>query len=256
LHIRKLVIELMKYQSSLIFGTHAVIEAIRSGKEIEKLILKKDLSGEPLREILKASRERNIPYQFVPIEKLDRITQKNHQGVIAYIAEIEYQKLEQVIPFLYEQGKAPFILILDHITDVRNFGSIARTAECAGVDAIVIPEKGAAQINADAIKTSSGALHSINVCREISLIKAIQFLSDSGLKIVAASEKGTDYYTQPDYSGPVAIVMGAEDTGISNDIIRKADSIVKIPLHGKVSSLNVAVATGLVLYEVVKQRIN
>jgi len=246
----------MKYQSKLIFGTHAVIEAIRSGKEIEKLILKKDLSGEPLREILKASRERDIPYQFVPIERLDRITQKNHQGVIAYIAEIEYQKLEQVIPFIYEQGKTPFILVLDHITDVRNFGSIARTAECAGVDAIVIPEKGAAQINEDAMKTSSGALNSINVCRVNNLSKAIQFLSESGLKIIAATEKGNDFYTQPDYSGPVAIIMGAEDTGVSSEIIRKADAIVKIPLYGKVSSLNVAVASGLMLYEVVKKRIS
>jgi 23S rRNA (guanosine2251-2'-O)-methyltransferase len=244
----------MKYQSTLIFGTHAVIEAIRSGKEIEKLILKKELSGEPLREILKASRERDIPYQFVPNERLDRITQKNHQGVIAYIAEIEYQKLEQVIPFLYEQGKVPFILILDHITDVRNFGSIARTAECAGVDAIIIPEKGAAQINADAIKTSSGALHSMNICRVNNLTKAIQFIAESGLSIIAASEKGSQYYSEPDYSGPVAIVMGAEDKGVSFEILRTASSIVKIPLLGKVSSLNVAVAAGLMLYEVVKQR--
>jgi 23S rRNA (guanosine2251-2'-O)-methyltransferase len=246
----------MKIQSKLIFGTHAVIEAIRSGKEIEKLVLKKELSGEPLREIIKASRERDIPYQFVPIERMDRITQKNHQGVIAYIAEIEYQKIEQVIPYIYEQGKTPFILVLDHITDVRNFGSIARTAECAGVDAIVIPEKGAAQINADAIKTSSGALHSMNVCRVNSLEKAIQFLSESGLSVVAASEKGNEFYTQPNYSGPIAIVMGAEDKGISPEIIRKADSIVKIPLYGNVGSLNVAVASGLMLYEVVKQRLN
>lgn len=246
----------MKYQSKLIFGTHAVIEAIRSGKEIEKLVLKKDLSGEPLREIIKASRERDIPYQFVPIERIDRITQKNHQGVVAYIAEIEYQKLEQVIPYLYEQGKIPFILVLDHITDVRNFGSIARTAECAGVDAIVIPEKGAAQINADAIKTSSGALHSMNVCRVNNLAKAVQYLSESGLSITAASEKGADYYNQPDYSGPVAIVMGAEDKGISPEIIRNANSIVKIPLLGNVGSLNVAVASGLMLYEVVRQRLN
>lgn len=246
----------MKPVSNLVFGTHAVIEALRSGKEIEKIFLKKNLSGEILREIMKGAREYNIPYQFVPDEKLKSITNANHQGVIAYISEIEYQKLEQVIPYLYEQGKAPFILVLDHITDVRNFGSIARTAECAGVDAIVIPEKGAAQINADAIKTSSGALHSINVCRVNNLQKTIQYLSESGLTIVSASEKGDQYYTQPDYSGPVAIVMGAEDKGISHDIMKKSDSIVKIPLFGKVGSLNVSVATGLILYEIVKQRIN
>lgn len=241
-------------QPNIIFGTHAVIEAIRSGKEIERLFLKKELSGEILREIIKATREFDIPYQFVPNEKLDRITRKNHQGVIAYISEVEYQKIEQLLPMLYEQGIEPFILVLDHITDVRNFGSIARTAECAGVNAIVVPDKGAAQINADAVKTSSGALHTIPVCRVSNLLKCIQFLSESGLKIYAASEKGAEVYNQVIYSGPAAIVMGAEDTGISSDILKKADHIVRIPLHGKVGSLNVAVATGLMLYEALKHK--
>jgi 23S rRNA (guanosine2251-2'-O)-methyltransferase len=244
----------MKAQSNMIFGSHAVIEAIRSGKEFEKIIMKKDLSGEVLRELLKAARDRNIPYQFVPNEKLDRLTRKNHQGVIAFISEIEYQQLESIIPMLYDKGIDPFILVLDQITDVRNFGSIARTAECAGVHAIVVPEKGAAQINADAIKTSSGALNFISVCRVPSLIKAVQFLSESGLNIIAASEKGTDVYSKIKYKGPVAIVMGAEDTGVSNDILRKASHIVKIPLFGKVESLNVAVATGIILFEALRQK--
>jgi 23S rRNA (guanosine2251-2'-O)-methyltransferase len=239
---------------NLIFGAHAVIEAIRVGKEIERLILKKELSGEVLREILIAARERDIPYQFVPIERMNRISSKNHQGVIAYISPIEYQPLENVLPGLFEKGIDPFILILDHITDVRNFGSIARTAECAGVHAIVIPDKGAAQINADAIKTSSGALLNIPICRTNILGKAVQLCAESGLKVIAASEKGYEIYSNADYSGPVAIVMGAEDEGVSSEIIRKADQIVKIPLLGKVESLNVAVATGLILYEVVRCR--
>jgi len=238
----------------MIFGPHAVIEAIRSGKEFEKILMKKELSGEVLREILKAVREKNIPYQIVPNEKLDRLTRKNHQGVIAFISEIEYQKLESLVPMLFDKGIDPFILILDHITDVRNFGSIARTAECAGIHAIVMPEKGTAQINADAIKTSSGALHIIPVCRVPDLVKTIQFLSDCGLKIIAASEKGADLYSKIKYEGPVAIVMGAEDTGVSNDILRRASNIVKIPLFGKVGSLNVAVATGIILFEAIRQK--
>ena len=241
-------------QPNMIFGSHAVIEAMRSGKEIERLFLKKELQGELLRELLKGARERDIPYQFVPIEKLDRITKKVHQGVIAYISEVEYQKIEQLLPMLYEQGVEPFILLLDHVTDVRNFGSIARTAECAGVHAIVIPDKGAAQINADAIKTSSGALSIIPVCRANNLTKTIKFLSDSGLTIVAASEKADKLYNEINYKGPVAIVMGAEDKGVSFEIQRYAHHFVKIPILGKVESLNVAVASGLMLYEVVKQR--
>lgn len=245
----------MKSQSKLIFGVHAVIEALRSGKEVEKLVLKKELTGDALREILKTARERNIPYQFVPIERIDRITPKNHQGVVAYLSEIEYQQLEGVIQGLFDEGKDPFILVLDHITDVRNFGSIARTAECAGVHAIVVPDKGAAQINADAVKTSSGALHNIHVCRVPSLVKAVQYIADSGLRIVSASEKGAKVYSDLKFDSPVALVMGAEDSGISPEIIRISHDFVKIPLYGKVESLNVAVATGILLFEIAKKRL-
>lgn len=244
----------MKQKSNIIFGSHAVIEALRSGKEIEKILLKKNLSGEVLREVLKSSREFNIPYQFVPDEKLNKITLKNHQGVIAFISEIEYQKLEQLIPFLYENGKEPLILVLDHITDVHNFGSIARTAECAGVHAMVIPSKGAAQINADAMKISSGALHNLTVCRVNSLPNTVQFLADSGLKIFAASEKGEHYFNKVKYQGPTAIIMGAEDTGVTPELIKKSNYTVKIPLYGKIEALNVSVATALILYEIIRQR--
>ena len=239
---------------NLIFGAHAVIEALRAGKEIEKIIMKKELSGETLREILKTARDRNIPYQFVPVERMNRLTSKNHQGVIAYISSIEYQPIEQVLPGLFEQGIDPFILILDHVTDVRNFGSIVRTAECAGVHAIIIPDKGAAQINADAIKLLPGHCLISQFAALATLTQAVQLCAESGLKIIAASEKGSDIYSKTDYAGPVAIVMGAEDEGVSPEILRKADKIVKIPLLGKVESLNVAVAAGLILYEVLRNR--
>jgi 23S rRNA (guanosine2251-2'-O)-methyltransferase len=239
---------------NLIFGTRAAIEALRSGKDIEKVLIKKEPGGEAIGELMKCLRESSVPYQYVPVDKLNRLTQKNHQGIIAIISEIEYQPVEQVIPFLYEKGEVPFILVLDHITDVRNFGSIARTAECAGVHAIVIPDKGAAGINADAVKTSSGALLNISVCRVTNLVKTIKFLSDSGIQIIAASEKAEDLYDKPDYKIPTAIIMGAEDKGISQEIIKMSDNFVKIPVFGKVKSLNVSVAAGLMLYEVVKQR--
>jgi 23S rRNA (guanosine2251-2'-O)-methyltransferase len=244
----------MTSSKNLIFGTRAVIEALRAGKDIERVLLKKEPGGEAIGELMRALRESNVPYQYVPVDKLNRLTQKNHQGIVAFISEIEYQQIEQIIPFLYEQGKTPFILVLDHVTDVRNFGSIARTAECSGVDAIVIPDKGAAQINADAIKTSSGALSIIPVCRVPNLAKAVRFLSDSGLQIVAASEKGAELYHEIDYKGPMAIVMGAEDKGVSIEIQRHSHHFVKIPILGKVSSLNVSVAAGLMMYEVVRQR--
>lgn len=240
----------------LVFGIHAVLEAVRSGKEIERLIIKKEMSGEALRELMKACRDRNIPYQFVPIDRFDRITRKNHQGLVAYMAEIEYQPLEMVISAIFEAGREPAILVLDHITDVRNFGSIARTAECAGFDAIVIPDKGAAQINSDAIKTSSGALHNINVCRVINLTNTVKYLKECGLKVFAATEKAKTPYYKTDMRGPVAIVMGAEDTGITPEILRYADELVQIPMIGKTSSLNVSVAAGIILYEAVKQRLS
>ncbi len=244
----------MSKSSQLIFGIHAVIEAIRSGKEIEKILIKRDLGGNALREIIKYSRDNHIPYQFVPLEKLNKLTPKNHQGVIAFQSPIAYQNIEQIVPYLFEQGKVPIILLLDGITDVRNFGSIVRTAECAGVDAIVVPDKGSALINSDAVKTSSGALHIVPVCRTHNLKKTVQYLKDSGLTIVAATEKGSQLYTQVNFDVPIAIVMGSEEKGVSSEIIRISDYLAQIPLYGKIESLNVAVATGVILYEIARQR--
>ena len=192
--------------------------------------------------------------QRVPVEKINRITRKNHQGVIAFISPVSYTRLENVVPSLYEEGKMPFLVLLDGITDVRNFGAIARTCECAGVDAIVIPERGSVSVTPDAVKTSAGALLHLPVCREHSIAEALRYLHDSGVKIVAASEKAQELYTGPDYTGPVAVVMGAEDVGLSAQTLRYCDTQVALPQVGRISSLNVSVAAGVMIYEVVRQR--
>lgn len=238
----------------MIFGIRAVIEAVEAGKDIDKVMVKRELSGELFRELQDVLRRYEIPMQKVPVERIDRITRKNHQGVIAFTSAVTYQKLEQIVPFLYEQGKNPFILVLDGITDVRNFGAIARTCEVAGVDAIVIPSRGSVSVNADAIKTSAGALHTLPVCRENSLKEVIVFLKNSGIKVVAASEKAAHNYTETDLKDPVAIVMGSEDEGVSTDILRICDELVRIPQFGSIQSLNVSVAAGVMIYEVIRQR--
>lgn len=243
-------------ENEMVFGIRAVMEAIQADKEIDKILVKRELQGELAKELKEVLRGRQIPVQKVPQERLDRITRKNHQGVIAFMSAITYQRLEDIVPFLYEQGKDPFIVLLDGVTDVRNFGAIARTCECAGVDAIVIPQKGSVTVNADAIKTSAGALHTLPVCKENSINQAIRFLQQSGVKVYAASEKGAEYYTNVAYEGPVAIVMGAEDVGVSPENIRLCDQMVSIPQFGTIGSLNVSVAASVMIYEVVRQRMN
>lgn len=238
----------------MIFGIRAVIEAIEAGKEIDKIIVKRELQGDLFRELTAALESHDIPVQRVPVERIDRYTRKNHQGVIAFLSAVTYEKIEDIIPFLYEQGKSPFILVLDGLTDVRNFGAIARTCEVAGVDAIVIPARGSVTVNADAVKTSAGALMKIPVCKENSLTEAIHFLKNSGVKVVAATERAAQSYTEVDYTGPVAIVMGAEDVGVSNDNLRICDELVKIPQFGTIGSLNVSVAAGVLIYESIRQK--
>jgi 23S rRNA (guanosine2251-2'-O)-methyltransferase len=238
-------------ENEMIFGTHAVIEAVQAGKEIDKILVKR---GELLRELLEAVKGRDITIQRVPQERLDRLTRKNHQGIIAFIPAVAYQRLEDIVPWVYEQGKNPFIVLLDGVTDVRNFGAIARTCECAGVDAIVIPSRGSVTVNADAVRTSAGALHTLPVCREKSIAQSIRFLQASGVKVIAASEKAADNYTSAACDVPVAIVMGAEDEGVSAGNLRICDRIVKIPQFGTIGSLNVSVASSILIYEVVRQR--
>lgn len=240
--------------NQLVFGIRAVIEAIDSGKEIESLFVQRGLGGALFLELKQLLREYEISYQQVPIEKLNRITRKNHQGVIAVISPITYQRAEDVVPLIYEEGQVPLLLILDGITDVRNLGAIARTASCAGVHAIIVPKKGSAEINPDAIKTSAGALYKITVCRQDSLSKTARFLQESGIQLVALTEKTEKDIYQPDYTVPTALVLGSEERGISDDLIRIADHLARIPMFGDISSLNVSVSAGVGLYEALRQR--
>ena len=238
----------------MIFGIRAVIEAIDAGKDIDKVLIRRELSGDLIIELQQLLRDYEIPMQKVPVERIDRITRKNHQGVIAFTSAVTYHKLENIIPQLYEEGKNPFILVLDGLTDVRNFGAIARTCEVAGVDAIVIPSRGSVTVNSDAVKTSAGALHTIPVCREKSLKEAVVLRKNSGIKVIAATEKAATVYTSSDMSIPIAVVMGSEDEGISNEIIRISDELIKLPQFGKIQSLNVSVAAGVIIYEGLRQR--
>lgn len=238
-----------------IYGLRAVIEAIEAGREIDKIFVRKDLQSDLARDLHRLARERRILVQPVPVEKLNRITRKNHQGAIALLSAIEYTPLGMLIPQLYEDGVLPFVVVLDGITDVRNFGAIARTCECAGADAIVIPQRGSVSVGADAVKTSAGALHHLPVCRENNVLSAVRFLKDNGFNVVAVSEKADINYTMGDYTVPTALVLGAEDTGISPDVMRECTTFVSIPMFGHIGSLNVSVAGGVVIYEVVRQRL-
>jgi 23S rRNA (guanosine2251-2'-O)-methyltransferase len=242
--------------SDYIFGIRPVIEAIEAGKEIDKIFIKKDLQGELAAELMTIMREHRIVAQRVPVERLNRITRKNHQGVVAMLSAVTYYSLDNLVPQLYEEGRLPFIVVLDGITDVRNFGAIARTAECCGADALVIPQRGSVSVGADAVKTSAGALHYLPVCRERSVTGALRFLKDNGYKIVAVSEKADSNYSGADYTGPVALVMGAEDVGISAEAMKLCDTRVSIPMFGHIGSLNVSVAAAVLMYEVVRQRLN
>lgn len=243
-------------KSQVVFGIRAVIEAIESGKQVDKVLMKKDLGGELARELLSVTREYNVPVQRVPVERINKVTRKNHQGVIAFMAAVDYCHVDDIVPALYDEGINPLVVVLDGVTDVRNFGAIARTCECAGVNCIVIPERNSVSVNADAVKTSAGALNYLPVCRERNLVKAVQYLRDSGFKVMGASEKTDLNYTKADFTGPVAIVLGAEDTGISTDVLKLCDTLVAIPEFGQINSLNVSVAGGIMIYEVVRQRLN
>lgn len=241
-------------KDSFIYGLRPVLEAIDAGKDVEKILIQNGIRGELSAELLKVASNHRIPVQWVPAEKLNRFPVKNHQGVVAIASPITYYRIEDIIPGLFEQGRSPVILILDGLTDVRNVGAIARTAECTGVDALIVPTRGFAQINADAVKTSAGALARIPVCRSPNLHRTCNYLKNSGLQLVACTEKGKDVYHRIDYQPPTAIVMGAEDTGVSKDLLKLADQLVSIPLLGEIQSLNVSVATGVILYELVRQR--
>ena len=241
-------------KTDYIFGLRAIIEAIEAGKNIDKVLVKRDLNGDIARELFTKMKEYGVVSQKVPVEKLNRITMKNHQGAVALLSPVEYSRLESLVPLFYEEGRNPFVLLLDGLTDTRNFGAIARTAECAGVDAIIIPERGSVSVTPDAVKTSAGALLHIPVCRVKSVLEAVRFLRASGYMITGATEKTDHLYTEINYTVPLGIVMGAEDTGISDDVLRACDNLGAIPILGNIGSLNVSVAAGIMMYEVVRQR--
>ncbi|MBR7209796.1 23S rRNA (guanosine(2251)-2'-O)-methyltransferase RlmB [Microvirga sp. STS02] len=241
----------------MLFGLRPILEALSAGRTLEKIFLLRGTKNSLVTDISTAAREAGIQVQMVPVEKLDNLTRKNHQGAVAFVSPIDYAPLDNIVSGLFEEGKVPFLLLLDRITDVRNFGAIARTAECLGVQAIVVPSRGAAQINGDALKTSAGALNILPVCREVSLHETIRFLQQSGITVVACTEKAEEAVgtANIDFSGPVAVLMGSEEDGISPDLLNLADVKLKVPMTGQIQSLNVGVAAGIMLFEVARQRV-
>ncbi len=238
----------------MVFGTRAVMEAIKAGREIEKIYIQAGLNNDLIRELINTAQARQVPFSFIPQQKLNSISTKNHQGVICIMSIVQYATLENIIDKCYREGREPFFLILDRITDVRNFGAIARTVECAGLDAIIIGDKGSAPISADAMKTSAGALNHLPVCRVKDMPKTFRFLKDSGIQIVACTEKADETLYQMELNSPLALIMGSEEDGISPQMLKDADHLAKIPMHGQIGSLNVSVAAGIAIYEAVRQK--
>ncbi len=242
-------------QENIVYGFRPILEAIDNGKTIDKVLFQKGLKGDLFKHLFIKVRENKIPFQYVPIEKLNKITRNNHQGALAYISSIEYQSVFDILPMVFDEGRVPLILILDKITDVRNIGAITRSAECAGVDAVVLPLKGGAQLNEDAVKSSCGAIFKVPICRHSNLVEVIRYCKDSGLQVVAVTEKAGNMHFEKDFKLPTCLIMGNEYEGIAWDYQRECDDAVKIPMVGTINSLNVSVATGIVLFEVVKQRL-
>lgn len=244
-----------KYKQECIFGIRAVIEAIQQEKEIDKVMLRQGIRGELFQQLFQLIRENNIPFQYVPEEVFRPFADRNHQGVLAEVAPVAYQDLAEVLDRVEAEGKTPFVLILDRVTDVRNFGAIARSAECAGVNAVVIPNKNSAKISSDALKTSAGALYHIPVCRVLNLKKLIRELKfQRGIRVYAATEKAEKYYTDVDMTQPIAVVMGSEDKGIDEELLNIVTERIKIPQLGQIESLNVSAAAAVIMFETVRQR--
>ncbi|PWL31103.1 23S rRNA (guanosine(2251)-2'-O)-methyltransferase RlmB [uncultured Roseivirga sp.] len=240
--------------ADFIYGTRAIIESIEAGKEVDKILLQKDLKNELILELMSLAKAHSVPVQKVPVEKLNRLTKKNHQGVVAYLSSVVYASLDNVISEAYSKGETPLLIILDRVTDVRNIGAIARTAECAGAHAIVVPSRGTAQLGADAMKTSAGALNHIAVCRVENLKTTIKEIQANGISVIACSEKADKLVYEADLTAPTAIMMGSEEDGISPEYMKLADGHVKLPINGQIESLNVSVANGVIIYEVLRQR--
>ena len=244
-----------KERTDIIYGVHSVIEAIKADRELNKILIQKGIQKEVFNELRDALQGKHFQLQFVPAQKIDSLTNGNHQGVVAFVTPIEYQKIETLVDNLLESDKKPTILVLDRITDVRNFGAIARTAECEGVDAILIPSRGSALVSSDAMKASAGALNRIPICKTDDLKNSLFYLQQSGLRLIACTEKSAVPLYEVNLRGSVAIIMGSEEDGITQDLINMSDIKAKIPMRGNISSLNVGVAAGMVLYEKLRQEI-
>jgi 23S rRNA (guanosine2251-2'-O)-methyltransferase len=244
-----------KKDEDLIYGVRAVIEAVKADREINRILIQKGMNKDLFLELKEALQGKHYQLQFVPVQKLDKLTEANHQGVIAFGSPVAYGEIEPLVDELLEKGVKPLILVLDRITDVRNFGAIARTAECQGVHAILIPSKGSALVTADAIKTSAGALNRIAVCKTNDLKNSLFYLQQSGIRIVACTEKSKIPLYEVNLRGSVAVIMGSEESGISSDLLNMADIKARIPMAGEIASLNVGVATGIILYERIRQEL-
>ena len=241
--------------STKIFGIRAVLEAINSEKSIDKVFVQKGLRGALFQELEALLRKEGINTSYVPIAKLNRLTKNNHQGVVATISPVEFYDLDNLVLNVIESGKTPLFLILDQISDVRNFGAIIRTAECVGVDGIIIQKKGGAPVTGDTIKTSAGAVFKVPICKVDHIKDAMFHLQSSGIKVIAATEKTNKSIYDIDLKDPCAIIMGSEGKGVSPGILKLADERAKLPILGEIESLNVSVACGAILYEIVRQRL-
>ncbi len=240
----------------IVAGMRPVMEALNSGKQIDKIFIQSNLEGQLAQELKQKIKELSLPVQYVPVEKLNRMSDSNHQGIIATISPISYYSFADLLQKVVDEGRPPFFVMLDHVTDVRNLGAIVRTAECAGVDAVVVPDRGSAQVNEDAIKSSSGALLRLPMCRESNLKTVVNLARQYDMQICAATEKGSVSYLTVDFRKPTLLIMGAEDTGISNELLKMSDVRASLPIVGEVQSLNVSVAAGVFMYEVLRQRTN
>lgn len=238
-----------------IFGIRAIIEAVQAGKEIDKVFVQKDLQGDLMKELLKVLKQNGVNFSYVPVEKLNRLGNRNHQGAVASISPISFADLDELIATLLEENKKPLFIVLDGISDARNFGAIIRTAECTGVNGIIIPKQGSAPVNGDTVKTSAGAVFNIPICKVDHVKDAVFHLQSCGIKTVAATEKTNNNIYDIDFNEPVAIVMGSEDKGVNPSVLKVVDEKAKLPMYGTISSLNVSVACGAFLYEVVRQRL-
>ncbi len=241
-------------RTQYIFGLRPVIEAVRGGRRIDRVLLKKGLDSPLVEELTRLLSQQRVPTQWVPVEKLDRMARGTHQGVIAVMAEVEYVALESFVEKALGKSPNPIVMILDGVTDVRNFGAIARSLECAGGAGLIVQTKGGAAVNADAVKASAGALLRTDICRSQNLKLAAFFLRQNGFRIVAATEKAERTMYEADLTGPVAIVVGSEGAGITPAMLKLSDERVRIPMVGEIASLNVSAASAIVLYEAVRQR--